>query len=378
MCFHLFIAAFCCGNGLFLRAQEVRATMGGRVTDEQGAVVPNAAVTVVSEDTNVKQQTRTNNQGLWTVQFLVPGHYRFVVNASGFKSEERRNIELQASDNRQFDVQLQLGSSAQTIQVTADPPLIDTTSATVGTVITEQEINDLPSQSHVATLLATLSPGVVAQYQNGNVVHLWCYNGASQFTANGGRNNIYSNDYRLDGMPDTKAGGDISFIPAQDSLAQFRVATNAYDAAIERQAGSTINMQTKSGGDRYHGSAYEYNQNSLLNANLFQTNLVGGAVPPVHFNEFGFTVGGPVWIPKVYNGKEKTFFFISWDYTNNTDPRPGSTRSVPTALERTGDFSQSFTTQVLNGKSTRFPILVYDPSTVDKNGNRQLFPRPQV
>lgn len=84
MCFHLFIAAFCCGNGLFLRAQEVRATMGGRVTDEQGAVVPNAAVTVVSEDTNVKQQTRTNNQGLWTAQFRVPGHYRFVLNASEF------------------------------------------------------------------------------------------------------------------------------------------------------------------------------------------------------------------------------------------------------------------------------------------------------
>lgn len=245
-------------------------------------------------------------------------------------------------------------------------------------MITEEEINELPSQSHVATLLATLSPGVVAQYQNGNVVHLWSYNGASQFTANGGRNNIYSNDFRLDGMPDTKAGGDISFVPAQDSLAQFRVSTNAYDASIERQAGSTINMQTKNGTNRYHGNLYEYNQNNMLNANLFQTNLVGGAVPPVHFNEFGGTFGGPVWIPKIYNGRQKTFFFVSWDDTHNIDPRPGSTRSVPTALERQGDFSQSFTTQVINGNSVRFPIQVYDPQTVDSKGNRQLFPGDKI
>ncbi len=355
-------------------AQEVRATIGGRVTDPAGGVVPNAAITVVSDDTGVKQQTHTNNDGNWTVQFLLPGHYHFSVAASGFKTEERQRIELQASDNRQFDVKLQLGSSAQTVEVTGEPPLIDTTSATSGTVITEEEINELPSQSHVATLLATLSPGVVAQYQNGNVVHLWSYNGASQFTANGGRNNIFSNDYRLDGMPDTKAGGDISFVPAQDSLAQFRVATNAYDAAIERQAGSTINMQTKSGGNRYHGNLYEYNQNNILNANYFQNNLVGGAVPPVHFNEYGFTIGGPVWIPKLYNGRNKTFFFVSWDDTHNIDPR-GGVRSVPTALERQGDFTQSFTTQ--NG--AQFPILVYDPNSVNMTtGNRTLFPGDKI
>jgi hypothetical protein len=109
----------------------------------------------------------------------------------------------------------------------------------------------------------------------------------------------------------------------------------------------------------------------MLNANLFQTNLVGGSVPPIHFNEWGATFGGPVWIPKVYRGREKTFFFFSYDDTWNQDPRPGSTRSVPTAIERTGDFTQSFTTQ--NGQ--RFPIQVYDPLTVDpKTGNRTLFP----
>lgn len=355
-------------------SQETRATLGGRVTDSQGAVVPNAAVTVISDDTGVKLHTTANAQGAWRVQFLLPGHYHFTIASSGFKTASREGIQLQTSDDKQIDVQLELGSSSQTVDVSGETPLIDTTSATSGTVITSEELLELPSSSHVATLLATLSPGVIAQDQNGNVAHLWSYNAASQFTANGGRNNIYSNNFLLDGMPNTRAGGDIAFNPPPDSLAEFRVQTNAYDASIGRQAGSTINMQTRSGARAYHGTLYEFNQNNILNANLFQTNLVGGVVPPVHFNEYGGSVGGPVWIPKVYNGRERTFFFVLWEDTHNKDPRPGSTRSVPTALERTGDFSQSFTTQLVNGQLQRFPIQVYDPSTINSAGNRTLFP----
>ncbi|MDQ2777389.1 MAG: carboxypeptidase-like regulatory domain-containing protein [Acidobacteriota bacterium] len=228
-------------------AQEVRAAMGGRVTDAQGSAVAKAALVVESEDTNVQYSTQTNNDGNWTVQFLLPGHYRFSVSAPGFKSSERRGIELQASDNKLIDSQLQVGDSSQTISVTAEVPLIDTTSATSGTVITEEELNEIPSLTHIPTLLATLSPGVVAQYQNNNVGHLWSYNAASQFTADGGRNNVYSNMYLLDGMPNIKAGGDEAFIPPTDTLSEFRVQTNAYDASIGRQAGATINMQSKSG-----------------------------------------------------------------------------------------------------------------------------------
>src|SRR6185503_16799932 len=105
------------------------------------------------------------------------------------------------------------------------------------------------------------------------------------------------------------------------------------------------------------GTLYEFNQNNFLNANLFQSNLVGGSPPPIHFNEYGGTLGGPVRLPRIYNGKEKTFFFFSFDRTINTDPRPGNPRSVPTEVERRGDFSQSFTTSA----GQRFPIQVYDP-----------------
>jgi hypothetical protein len=333
-----------------LHAQEVRATLGGRVTDAQGAVIPNASVTVIAEDTNVEQHTRTNPQGNWTMQFLLPGRYSFRVVAQGFKTEQRGGINLEASDIKQIDTSLQLGSTHDTVSVTAEGPLIDTTSATSGTVISQKEIEEIPSMTHIATLLATLSPGVVAQDQNNNVGHLWSYNAASQFTANGGRNNVYSNMFLLDGFPNIKSGGNIAFNPPQDTLSEFRVQTNAYDASIGRQAGSTINMQSKSGKKYFSGMLYEYNQNSAMNANLFQTNLIGGTVAPVHFNEYGGIFGGPVWLPKLYDGRKKTFFFVAFDDTRNANPLGTAPLSVPTALERAGDFTQSFTTQTVNGQ----------------------------
>ena len=207
---------------LSANAQEVRATISGRVMDPQGALVPNATVVVVNEDNNVRQETKTNDQGVWIAQFLLPGHYGFTITAAGFKTEDRKGITLSAGDVKQIDTALQVGSSSQTVDVTADAPLIDTTAAASGTVISHEEIAEMPSSSHVVTLLATFSPGVVAQDQNNNIAHLWSYNAASQFTSDGGRNNVWSNTFQLDGSPDMKAGGDVAFIPPMDSVQEFR------------------------------------------------------------------------------------------------------------------------------------------------------------
>ncbi len=353
-------------------AQEARATLGGRVLDPLGAVIPGADVVVTSDDTNVKQQTVTNTQGNWIVQFLIPGHYSFSITVSGFKRAERRGLTLQAADNKQIDMQLEVGEIAQTVEVTAETPLIDTTSGTSGTVITQEQITEMPSMSRVTTLLATLSPGVVAQDQNQNVAHLWSYNAGSQFTVNGGRNNIRSNTFELDGMPNIRTDGKVGFMPPPDAIQEFRVQMNAYDASLGRQAGATVQMVIKSGKADYHGSLYMFNQNELLNANLFHTNLAGGEVPPVDFWEYGGTFGGPVRIPRAYNGKDKTFFFVSFDGTRNSDPR-FSIVSVPTELERKGDFSQSFTTQLVGGQRVKYPINIYDPYTVDSKGFRKQF-----
>src|SRR6266568_4022837 len=136
------------------RAQDVRATIGGRVTDPQGAAVPGATVVVVSDDTAVKQQTQTNQQGNWAISFLLPGHYRFSVASQGFKTSVRAGIELQAADNKQIDVQMEVGAMTQSVEVTAAAPLIDTSSAISGTVISQVEMTEMPTISHVPTLLA--------------------------------------------------------------------------------------------------------------------------------------------------------------------------------------------------------------------------------
>ncbi|SPE33291.1 TonB-dependent receptor [Candidatus Sulfopaludibacter sp. SbA3] len=361
-------------SGSALWAQEVRAILGGRVTDPQGAVVPAADVVLISQDTDVKVQTKTNEQGSWTLEFLLPGHYRFLISAPGFKTSERAGIELQTADSKQIDVQLEVGSSSQSVEVNAAAPLIDTTSATSGTVITSDQILEMPSSSHVVSLLALLSPGVVQQDQNNNPVHMWSYIGASSFTANGGRNNIWSNSFQLDGSPNNKSGGYISFIPSQDSVQEFRVQTNAYDAAISRQAGATINMQTRSGSKAYHGTLYEFTQPDQLGANSFQSNLAGSSVAPENIYIFGGTIGGPVRIPKVYDGRQKTFFFTSFEETRQVYPSSSPT-SLPTALERNGDFSQSWTTANTGGQLVRYPIQIYDPLTVvASTGNRTPFP----
>ena len=175
LCTCFLIATLWCPHATVLQGQEVRATIGGRVTDPAGAVVPNATVVVVSDDTGVKQQTQTNNDGNWIVQFLLPGHYHFTVTATGFKTQERSRIELQAADNKQFDVKLEVGSSAQTVEVTGEPPLIDTTSATSGTVITEEEINELPSSvacRHSACHALARRCGAVSERQRGPLVVL--------------------------------------------------------------------------------------------------------------------------------------------------------------------------------------------------------------
>jgi Carboxypeptidase regulatory-like domain len=263
--------------------QTSRASLGGRVTDPSGSAVPNAEVVVTSEETAVRQTTKTNEQGNWLVQFLVPAKYDFTVSAAGFKTVERRGITLQTSDNKQIDTQLEVGSSTSEVTVTADVPLIDTTAATSGTVISQEQILEMPSSSRVLTILATLSPGVLQQDQNNNTAHLWSHDAASQLTIDGGRNNTRSNNFELNGMPNLKTGGQVGFMPAPDAVQEFRVVMNAYDSSIGRQAGGTIQMVTKSGTSKLHGSLYEFNQNNVLNANTFQNNLAGSAKAPIHF-----------------------------------------------------------------------------------------------
>jgi hypothetical protein len=348
--------------GLRAGAQESRATLQGRVSDSTGAVVPGAAVTVTSTDTQVKQQTTTNASGNWTVRFLNPGNYSVTVASEGFQTMERTGIRLQTADSKQLDVVLELGAVNQTMVVSAEAPLIDTSASTAGTVIEGAAVAEMPMLSRIPFLLATMSPGVVALDQNQNVAMMWSNNAASEFNVNGGRG-TRANEFLIDGMPNTKRDR-VAFIPPADSVAEFKIMSNAYDAQYGRQAGGTINVSVKSGSMEYHGGVYEFFRNSALNANLFQSNRSGQAKVPAHYNLYGGTFGGPVVIPKLYSKKNQTFFFVNYEGIRNSDPR-FTTRSVPTEQERNGDFNGSFTTRVIGGMTERVPITIFDPLTID-------------
>ena len=246
---NLSVCAFVCAIASFNPAwgQGARATLGGRVTDVQGAVVPERRCRghfgrnrgpANHQNQRAGQLDRSVSDArplrLHGVLIRLPG-----IRAQGHPPANRR---------QQVDRHCNWNWAPTTqVTVTAEAPLIDTTAATSGTVITQEQINEMPSMSRVSTILATLSPGVLQQDQNQNVAHMWSHDAASQITVDGGRNNTRSNTFELDGMPNLKTGGQVAFIPAPEAIQEFRVVMNAYDASIGRQAGGTIQMTLKSG-----------------------------------------------------------------------------------------------------------------------------------
>lgn len=356
----LFAGAVCA-----IGQQDTRATLGGNVKDPSGAIVRNATVIVTADDTNVAQTTKTDSAGDWTVKFLVPGNYHFEVSAPGFKTTENPSIELQVADQKSIDTQLQVGAATETVTVQSVAPLIDTSAADSGTVVTDAELEQVPTQSNAPTMFLGLTPGAVVSGGVGGGVFLWSNGGLSGSNVDGTAGNAIN--YSLDGAVDSTNAGTLAFEPPLDAVAEFKVVTNAYDAAIARQSAATINLDLKSGKDAFHGDLYEDNQNNFLNARYYNAKN-----NPVHLNQFGGSVGGPVWIPKLYNGRKKdTFFFFTYAGIHNEQPVNTGTMSIPSALEKTGDFSQSFTT---NGGVT-FPIQIFDPLTYNAaTGQRTQFP----
>jgi hypothetical protein len=367
----LMAAPLCYGQGS-------TATLGGNVFDSRQNAVPNAMVVVTSDETGVRRTTSTNGAGAWRVDALVAGHYHFSVAANGFKTEEHSSVDLQIQDQTLIDIVLAVGSSSESVVVHSTPPLIDTTAAISGTVLTIEQLQELPTQENSPLEFVGLAPGVNVGNTTSGAAFLWSNSSQSNISVNGAGfaapagSGSPAINYVLDGGTDTFAnGGLVAFIPPMDAVAQVRVMTNAYDASIGRSAAATVEMSIKSGTTQFHGVLYERNQNNALDAKVYGSSASTPA-PQLHFNEYGGTVGGPVWLPRIYDGRKKgTFFFFSYDAIRSISPSGQGTISVPTAQERTGDFSQSYTTS--SGQS--YPIIPYDPVTIDpKTGNRQRFP----
>ena len=323
----------------WLPAQDSRGTIAGRVVDASGAMVAGATVRAVHAGTGAGAVAFTNDGGNYAIPYLMPGKYNLTAELSGFKKIERVNVELRVADVLNIELKLEIGSATETVEVKGGTPLLEASNVSLGQVIQERQITELPIQAGNANELVLLTPGVV------NSTNLRqrksSFNSASsQFTTNG--NALYSNEYTIDGVPDTffNGGGNplIAFQLPENAVSEFRVQTSSFDAAVGHTPGAVLNTVTKSGTNDYHGDLHEWIINAALDASTFFQNASGGAKPQYQDNRYGASLGGPVRIPRLYNGKNKTFFFFGWE--GNQWGKPTATiGTVPTASEKTGDFS---------------------------------------
>jgi hypothetical protein len=362
-------------------AQGNKATITGTVTDPNGAAISGATVTITNVGTNIERKVPTSGDGTYIAPLLDIGTYKVTASAQGFKDVTRENIVLNIGDRLPVDLQLtQAAATSEVVNVTAEAPIIQTESSERGNVITGREVTELPLSGRNFTLLATLLPGVARgsnvgfggsgpdsrQFNNGDPragdggpgstnaqgdtpTARFARSGGGTLTVNGQRPT--NNNFTLDGVDNNEPQfGTIGIFPNPDAIAEFKVSTSIPPAEVGRAAGAVINTTTKSGSNQVHGSLYYYGQNAALNAfhPILKRNraeaigrgdkfIPDKAVQQIH--EFGGTVGGPVYIPGVYNGHDKTFFFFDYLGQRNNIPFP-FTSTVPTAKSRNGDFSE--------------------------------------
>ena len=347
-----------------LLAQEYRASVSGTVTDPSGAAIPGAEIWVISEERNVTQSTVSSAEGAYLVSFLLPGNYRVEAELTGFKRYTRSGIELRVSDKLRLDIRMELGQVSETVTVNEQMEVLDTDTASRGTVITNKELMNVPTSGRNPFQLAWLSPGVLKQ-------GTWRYlrpldiGGSSGMSINGGRPS--ENEVLIDGVTAVRSGRSISLVPTVEATQEFKVQTNTYDAQYGRSGGGVINISLRSGTNAYHGAAFFDEQASIFNANTFELNR-GGAKDPktgkarrpsAKIHTFGLQLEGPVRIPGLFNGKDKLFFMVNYEGIRQGTADPGVV-TMPIAEVRNGDFSS------LRNSSGQ-PVLIYDPLTTRLN-----------
>lgn len=377
-------------------AQEARATLSGTITDPSGSSVAGAQVRITNTETGIAGATQTNGLGQYHLLFINPGTYKISVEMPGFRTFLRDGIVLTLGEAGTLDVAMQVGAQTETVTVAAQAPLLDAEKADRGMVVDQKNLSGLPIVARVPLLMATLTPGVIWTAPNYNSLAPFSNGAFSSYSINGSISP--SAEFLLDGAPNDmiyQAAHSIAYVPPVDAVEEFKVVTGAYDAQYGRNGGGVVAVALKSGTNRLHGTAYEFMKRSFLDANTFANDANGGAVNYDKLDEWGFTAGGPVWIPKVYNGRDKTFFFVAYEkYHYNTLAR-GQVSSVPTLAQRNGDFSQTFnnagqlntiydpaTGRSVNGAWVRdpFPGNVIPGNRIDTVGSKManIYPLPNA
>jgi hypothetical protein len=293
---------------LLALAQSFTASVRGVVTDASQAAVPNAKVTITEVDRNAQRETVTDTSGRYVITALPPGRYTLSAEAPGFSGYTRSAFPLQVQQDATINIELSVGAVATAVTVEAGAPLLNTTIATLGQVVENRYILSLPLSGRAPLALVALSPGLTpSNLSPGGQSN-------TNFVANGARNSTA--DVLLDGMSVTDVEQNsgitnLEYQPSVDVVQEFKVQTNFFSAEFGNTGGSVVNVVTKSGANDVHGDAYEFHRNSALNANSWFSNRAGRSIPDFRRNVFGGTVGGPVWIPNVYNGRNKTFSFMT-------------------------------------------------------------------
>src|SRR6202171_5788211 len=342
--------------GLWLAAGLVLAQTSGEITgevhDQSGAAAPNAAVTVTNTGTNASRSTTTNDAGIYSFPSLVPGSYQVRVALQGFQPVVRTGIELQVQQTARVDFTLTVGQSTQAVEVSGPAQLLTTENATVGTVIGQKSIEDLPLNGRNFLQLVALSPNVSFGFASPNQSQR--RQGGSRSEQNiavAGMRGTWNN-YTLDGISNTDPNFNLYIqLPSVDALQEFKVQSGIYAAEFGREAGQ-INVSTKSGTNEYHGASFEFLRNSTLDAKPYDFIGTSPAKAPFRWNQYGFTLGGPIQIPKVFNGKNKLFFMSNFEGFKSRRTDQGLYTTAPDSW-RHGDFSSYKTT--LFDPNTRVP-----------------------
>ena len=291
-------------------AQVTTADLVGTVRDGSGSIVPGVTVTVINEATGVTRVTITSDSGTYSFTALQPGLYRLAAELAGFRKMERTGVELQVNQRAQIDVELAVGLVTESIKIEGGPPLLETQSSVLGTVIQERQVQELPLNGRNFVQLATLAPGVSGA---GSGMRGTIMSGTrpddlrpgTELFVNGNREN--SNNYLYDGIDNnTRLTLVIVMRPNVEAIKEFKVQTNLYSAEQGRNPGGQINVVTKSGGNTFQGVLYGFLRDESLDANNFFANRAGQAKPPFRQHQFGGAVGGPI-------NRNRTFFFTDYD-----------------------------------------------------------------
>jgi hypothetical protein len=374
--------------GLFSSAAGLAQTFGeitGVVEDSSGAVLPNALVTVTNLGTNFTRSVSTNSAGTYTFPALLPGRYNVRAEIAGFQPEVRTGVELQVQQTARLDFHLSVGSVTEAIEVQGGAPMLATEDATVGTVIENRRIVELPLNGRNFLSLIALSPNVTATYANGGSnAGAPSRQGGDRATQNfsvaGMRREF--NYYTLDGVSNTDVNfNTYAFLPSIDALQEFKVQTGVYPAEYGREA-TQVNVSTKSGTNSYHGTLFEFLRNSALDARPYGFTRTVPVSAPFKWNQYGFTLGGPVQIPKVFDGRNRLFFMSNFEGFRMRRQTQQVFSTAPASM-RAGDFSQLLPgiriTDPLNGNQQSSGNII-PASRLSKPGVGLLefFPAPNI